>query len=362
MAFDRPLVQTLPMRYLMILPVILAVSTVGLLFAVSDVNVALLQSQCHSHARLPELSRIPVVGTFFCTLVSFFQISLDSWRAKAVMGVIIALAGSLITVTTVESARPCNKKARLVANPTPAWIILNLLGGAIIWQLLIVPVHLRRSRETFLEKDPQNQEEAGTDEREREEERNVPLSEVIAIPVSLLIGYYLPSALMVSLNSIATIATWQFFPVYVSFIRILVRFVVERFWPETATTMIHLESHRKSMAAVYALPTIVSILSQGTAFWSLTWPEDRKEMTRSTLPLIEMDLLSIGVATLYWVFAEVGWKIPAKMLGLSAVFGPGAGLVSGWVLRETVFREEIASSRQATQHGDGPSEETPLLQ
>lgn len=359
MALDRPLVQTQSMRNLMVLPVVLAISTVSLLFVVSDVNVWLLQSQCHAHARLPELSRIPVLGTFLCTLVSFFQVSLDSWRAMAVMSVILSLAGSLITVTTVESARPCNKKSRFVANPTPAWIILNLLGGAVIWQLLIVPMHLKRSREVFTDKDEQREAEDGAPENS-EEERNVPLSEIIAIPISVLIGFYIPSALMVAFNNTATITTWHLFPLYVSVIRMVVRYVVQKVWPQTAEIKIHLESHRKSMAAVYALPALVSVLSQVVAFWSLAWPEDRKEETRSTLPLIEMDLFSIGVATLYWVFAEVGWKIPAKMLGLSAVFGPGAGLVSGWVFREKAFRQEMVESRAATQSGE-PDEETPLL-
>lgn len=346
---NKPFVSY-PMKYLFIPPVVLAVATISALFAVSDVNLALLQSQCHSHAILPSLSRVPVIGTILCTIVAFFQATMDSARSKAIMGVILSLAGSLLTLSTVESARPSNKRAKLVANPTPSWIIVNLLSGAIVWPLLVVPAQLKQSKE-LLEKGPQP---------EVEKERNISLSEIISIPISLIVGYYVPSGFMLSLNNIASIMTWQFFPLYVSAVRIGIRYVIERFWPQTKTITVHLEANRRGLAAVYALPSLLSLISHVTAFWSLTWPEDRKELTRSLLPIVEIDVTSMLVATLYWAFAEVGWKVPLSMVGASAVFGPGAGVLGGWVLREKVIRRELAGTSDA-ENPAGADEETPLL-
>ena len=35
---------------------------------------------------------------------------------------------------------------RVVAHPTPSWLLFNLLGGALVWQLLIVPAQIQRLR------------------------------------------------------------------------------------------------------------------------------------------------------------------------------------------------------------------------
>lgn len=343
------------MKYLVIPPVLITVATIASIVVVSDVNLALLQSQCHSHARLPSLSHIPVIGTFVCTVVAFFQATMDSARSRAVMSVVLSLAGSLLTLSTVESARPVNKRSRIVANPTPSWVALNVLSGAVVWPLLVVPAQLKQSKEVL-------QDDLTPEEGKK---RDLSLSEIISIPISLIVGYYLPSALMMSLNNAASILTWHLFPVYVSAVRMGVRATIQKLWPDSATKSIHLEANKKSMAAVYALPSLLSILSHVTALWSFTWPDDRKEMTRSLLPIVEIDLLSMLLATLYWAYAEVGWRVPLSMLGGSALFGPGAGVLGGWVLREKAIRRGLDSSQddvnRSTEEGGAADERTPLL-
>ncbi|KAK3185854.1 hypothetical protein K4F52_005308 [Lecanicillium sp. MT-2017a] len=360
----KPLIQTARMRSLMVVPIILAIVTALALFARSDVNAALLWSQCHARSRIPAVSRIPGLGTPLCFLISFFQAALDSLRTRAVMAMILSFVGSLLTVCTSESARSCNRPARVVANPTPGWLLFNLLGGAVVWQLLIVPAYLQRARNLFLAHKAEGEGDEENTEPAEHQDRNVAGSEVAAIPLSVAAGYYVPSILMLVFNSPATIGAWLLFPLYVSVVRQAVRWGIQRIWASTAERNVHLETNRRSMAAVYAIPLISSLLSHGGFIWNLTRPDDRKELTRSTVSFIEIDFAFIGATILYWVFVEVGWKVPLSMVGVSAIFGPGAGTLAGWILRERVIQRELAHLLIDDTERDAdaePSEQTPLI-
>lgn len=365
-----PFVLTARMRTLMIVPVLLAIGTGVALFAHSDVNTPMLWSQCHSHSRIPGLSRVPVLGTPLCYIVSFFQEALNSNRTRAVMAVILSFVGALLTVCTAESARGCNRPARVVANPTPAWMLFNLLGGAIVWQLLIVPAQIQRLRNIFIrQKDGgrNDEQEVGGDELEAlgiDLDRNLAGSEIVAIPVSVALGYYLPSTLMLYFNSPATIGTWLFFPAYVTVVRQAVRWAVQRAWDEMTERNIHLETHRRSLVPVYLVPLLASVASHVTIIWNMTQPDDRKEMTRSTVKFIEIDFAFIGVTVLYWVWVETNWKVPASMVGVSALLGPGTGTLAGWLLRENVIQRELGALIDTVvdeETSGEPSEQTPLL-
>jgi hypothetical protein len=360
----KPLIQTARMRSLMVVPIILAIITALALFARSDVNAALLWSQCHAHSRIPALSRIPVVGTALCFLISFTQAALDSLRTRAVMAVILSFVGALLTVCTSESARSCNRPARLVANPTPAWLLFNIFGGAVVWQLLIVPAYIQRARNLFLAQKAENDGDEEGAEPAHDLDRNLAGSEVAAIPVSVAAGYYVPSVLMLVYNSPSTIGAWLLFPLYVSVVRQAVRWCIQRIWTTTSEKNVHLETNYRSLAAVYVLPLVSSLLSHGGIIWNLTRPDDRKELTRSTVGFIEIDFAFIGATILYWVFVEVGWKVPLSMVGVSALFGPGAGTLAGWLLRERVIQRELDELlvEDVEREADAePSEQTPLI-
>ncbi|ATY60099.1 hypothetical protein CCM_02527 [Cordyceps militaris CM01] len=368
-----PLVLTARTRTLMIVPILLAIATGIALFVHSDVNTPMLWSQCHAHARLPGLSRVPLLGTPLCYVVSFFHAALDSARTRAVLAVVLAFVGALLTVCTAESARGCNRPARLVANPTPAWLLFNLLGGALVWQLLIVPAQIQRLRNIFVAQKigaAGDEEEGGEIGGQRLEalgvdlDRNLAASEVVAIPVSIVLGFYLPSVLMLVFNSPATIGVWLFFPLYVSLARQAVRWALQRVWSHTAERNVHLETHRRSLVAVYGVPALSSVLAHAGILWSLTRPDDRREMTRSCVKFIEIDFAFIGATVLYWVLVETNWKVPAYMVGISALLGPGAGTLAGWLLREKVIQEELGAVIDLVageEAADEPSEQTPLL-
>jgi hypothetical protein len=117
-----PLVHTLSFPLLLVVPVLLAVATVIGLFLASDVNAALLWSQCHARARIPLLSRIPGIGTVLCYLPSFFHEALASVRSAVVMAVVLAFVGALLTVCLVEAARVCNSQSKVIKSPTGVYV------------------------------------------------------------------------------------------------------------------------------------------------------------------------------------------------------------------------------------------------
>lgn len=368
-----PPIQTAPFKYLLVVPIVLSVATFAALFASSDVDIALLWSQCNAHARIPGLSRIPLLGTPACFLISFFQAALDSLRSRAVMGVILAYVGALATVCTVESARRCNRPNALIARPTLWWLVFNLLGGAMVWQLVIVPAFLHRAKALVMAK--QQQRQVGSNENESESEaasdalnakeqgRTLPDSEAVAIPIAVAVGYYVPSILMLAYNSPVTIAVWLFFPAYVSLVRQGVRYIIQRI-RRVGPTDIHHESHWQSVALVYTLPIVLSIAAHFFVLWNLAERDDRKQLTKLAVGFIEIDFQFIAWTVLYWVFVEVGWRVPLSMIAISILAGPGAGTCLGWLHRERVLKNGFAGLLESEASGDdehGVGEEAPLL-
>ncbi|KAF5021227.1 hypothetical protein F66182_6746 [Fusarium sp. NRRL 66182] len=342
-------------RVLIIPPILLALATVVALFIHSDVNAALLWSQCHSHARLPAISRIPALGTPLCYIVSFFRAALHSLRSTAVMAVVVAFLGGLLTVSTVEAARICNAPNVLIAYPTGPWLVFDLVGGAVVWELVIIPAFLHRARRVL---NAQDRNDGGGEVRSVLTSRHLPGSELVAIPVSVAVGYFLPSMLMLFYTTPATIGIWLFFPVHVTIIRQITRRLVvsvRRADPRT----VHLASNRRSLLFVYLLPVVCSVLSHVFFIWSLTRPDDRKEMTRSTIVFIQVDTQFIFWTVLYWMLVEVGWRVPLATAATSLVVGPGAGTCVGWMYREKLIHDGDDEDESAAEPAD---EETPLLQ
>ncbi|KAH7165636.1 hypothetical protein EDB81DRAFT_779916 [Dactylonectria macrodidyma] len=357
------------LRVLLIVPVLLAIATIVALFVHSDVNAAMLWSQCHAHAALPSLSRFPVLGTPLCYLVSFFHVALDALRSVAVMAVVLAFIGGLLTVSTVEAARICNAPHVVVAYPTGPWLVLNLIGGVVVWELVITPALLHSTQALFAAR-KRHQESGEDDDSDSLEDQSshLPDTEVIAIPISVAIGYFLPSILMLVFNSPLIIGIWLFFPIYVSLIRQGVRKIITAV-KKVDPTLVHLESNRGSLAIVYALPVLLSMAAHVFIIWNLTQPDDRKKMTKSTLAFIEIDIQFIFWTVLYWMLVEVGWRVPLITVVSSVSFGPGAGTCLGWVYREKLIHDGHDSydgGEEPEQAGDQETgrpanEETPLL-
>lgn len=376
----QPLIYSVPFPFLVIVPVILAILTIITLFIRSDVNAALLWSQCHSRSILPGLSVIPGFGTPLCYLVSFFQVAVDSLRGAATLAAILAFIGGLLTVSTVEAARVCNAPNVVIAYPTGPWLVFNLVGGAVVWELLIIPVFLYWSKmrlqfgrrpadpesiaEAAAETEDENHDEAA--ESYEKKDRHLAITETVAIPTSVALGFFVPSVAVLATASPWAIGIWLFFPIYVSAVRQLVRWITKRTHFTTARH-VHLESNRWSLIIVYAVPIACSVLAHIFIIWNMTTRDDRKEMARSVVRFIEIDAAFIGLTVLYWMLIEVGWRVPLVMIASAIVVGPGAGICLGWMYRERLIhqgipqQDELPNNVEQANSAEEPDETTPLM-
>ncbi|KAK4185890.1 hypothetical protein QBC35DRAFT_502737 [Podospora australis] len=377
----RNLVHALSLRYLLVVPVLLAVLTGVVLFQHSDTNIYMLWSQCHARSRIPWLSHIPLLGTPSCFLVSFFQESAASLRSKALLSIIFSFLSGLLTVSTVEAARICNGPSILIAYPTGPWLIFDLIGGAFVWELVIIPAFFHRSRAIInARKDQQELPVGAADPIFGESMRHLAkTAEGLAIPVAVALGFVLPSILMLTIDSSVTVLIWLFFPVWTNLIRQGIRKGVTILFPDNNSEdgsggswqeTLHLESNKVALIGVYAVPILCSAAAHIFFLWSLTQGDDRKEMTRSTVKFITIDAFFVGLTVLYWILVEAGWKVSLVMALASLVAGPGAGICLGWIYREQTVDPDrgvtqvvaVGVPRRSSADSSGhPSEETPLL-
>jgi hypothetical protein len=368
----RPAVHSFSLRYLLVVPVLLALLTGYVLFLHSDTNTYMLYSQCHARARLPWLSHIPLLGSPACFVVSFFAEAVASARAFGLMAVILSFVGGLLTVSTVEAARICNSPSVLIAYPVGPWLVFNLVGGAFVWELVIIPAFFHRSREIIAARKrghaggPPQLPSGPADPTFGEAMRHLAkVAETVAIPVAVAVGFVVPSLLMLVLDQPVAVLVWLFFPVWVSLVRQAVRRLV-LLAGEAWSGSLHLESSRLALAGMYAVSILCSVLAHAHVIWTLTQPDDRKEMTRSTLKFITIDAFFVGLTVLYWILVEAGWRVALVMVAASLLLGPGAGICIGWIYREQTVDPDrsvtvVAVGARRDSGDSGLSEETPLL-
>ncbi|KAK0384459.1 hypothetical protein NLU13_8545 [Sarocladium strictum] len=236
----------------LVLPlVLLGLGTAWILFVNSDPSVSAVFTKCFpvddsdgdgdgdgsdGKTKTPFLSTVPIVGPPVCCLVSFFRAALDSHRSAVIMGEILSYVGALLTVTTLESARACNQSSWLIRNPTPSWLLFNLAGGAVIWQLAIIPSflsHERKRQQLPLERcssvsvrsvttaQRQSSEEQrallgpqGQEQQQQHEHmhRHLDPAEPPAISVGVVMGYFVPCMLFVLAPGTVSILAWLFSP------------------------------------------------------------------------------------------------------------------------------------------------------
>ncbi|KAI1821579.1 hypothetical protein F4861DRAFT_453652 [Xylaria intraflava] len=370
----KPLVHQLSMRYLLIVPVLLSVSAAVLLAVHGDVNTPLLYSQCHSRSRIPEISRIPVLGAPACFVVSLFMYAAASIRGITQLSVIVSFTSALLTVCRVEAARLCNRPSWNIRVPTPSWLTFNLVGGTFVWDLWILPVFLRRAKDLRIERVKADALAGGQgttgnvlEEEDRiMGERSLATSaDVWAIPLAVAIGFVLPSALMLVHTDPISVIVWLFFPLWVAVVQRAINFVVSRLLRDNGP--LYLESHTASLTLVYALPFVASLLTHALFIWDLFWKDNSREMTRMALKFIGVDFVFIAATVLYWVLVESG-IMPAALLVLFTVFlGPGAALCLTWLVREkaicsfAVWDGQDVSDEESDGDGSTVHEYTPLV-
>ncbi|KAI1429640.1 hypothetical protein F5Y12DRAFT_415191 [Xylaria sp. FL1777] len=371
--FNQPLLYQLPIQYVLIVPVFLSVFAALTLTIHGDVNVPLLYSQCHARSRLPAISHIPVLGAPACFLVSLLMFATASMRGVAQLSVCLAFLGALLTVCRVEAARACNQRSWNIRFPTLSWLAANLVGGTLVWDLWIVSTFLKHAKDMRVERVKQDALEGGQQRGDLfEQEERVKLersftteAEVYAIPVAVAVGFIVPSVLVLTLKCAVTVTVWLFFPLWVAVAHWIVKFAAVKLLRDNEPR--YLESHPPSIAAVYALPFVASLLTHALFIWSLFCKDGSREMTKMALKFIRIDVIYLAATVLYWVFIESG-LIPAVLLVVfSVILGPGAALCLTWFVREkaictfAVEDEEDESDNETDGDDSTVHEDTPLL-
>lgn len=285
------------------------------------------------------------------------------------MGEVLSFVGGLLTVYVVEGARVCNGGNVVIAYPTGPLLVFNLVGGAFVWEVVVVPAFLHRVGGVLRAREGRAGEGTmgGDDEMEvspldpdlGQDMRHLGNeAEAVAIPVAVLLGFILPSVLMLALGTPLAVGIWLFSPIYVSLIRKAVRALLPRLKSrpdnpdDPHPRSLHLESHRPSLALVYAAPVLFSVLSHVLLIWHLAMEkDDRRDVTRATLGFIVINVVFTALTVLYWLFVEVGWRVVGVMVCVAVVLGPGAGVCAGWVYREGRWHEAFV--RRCGGGGDG---------
>jgi hypothetical protein len=320
------LIHRLSLPVLLAPSLLLAVLTGSILFLSSDSNVesVFAESQCLSPSSPLQFSRVPFIGTPLCYLTAFFAAALSSNHSVIVMSTILSFISALLTTTLVESVRICNHPSPVLRNPTLLWLVLNLAAGAVTLQAGLVPAAIMRSRSCEERKlnDPDRRETRCLDDG----------SQVYAIPISVVLGFVLPSLALLFYTSPVTILIWLFFPLYVGIVRAILSLGYR-------SRSVHIEPSPRALLIVYGPAAVISIVSHVWIVYSFFLENDATPVSRATLRFIEIDVLAMGVTMAYWLLIEVGWHVTAIFIATSAVAGPGTGLCIAWALREGERKE-----------------------
>ncbi|KAK2070430.1 hypothetical protein P8C59_004920 [Phyllachora maydis] len=396
----RPPIAFVSLPLLLLPLLLLSVATVVALFLHTDTNIAMLYSQCHARARLPALthSALPsALATPLCFILSLFAEATgagagtdgpSSLRAAALLAAQLAFLAALVTTSLVESARIRNRPSRTIRCPTPALLLAVLAAGALAWELVLVPAHLRRGRAVVRsrrsgERVLEGARATDPDLGERARALRAGPAEVLAVPAAVAAGFVAPSGAMLLLGCPAAVAAWLAFPVWVMLVRVAVRAGVNAVVARRRTAAaaaaggpeerdggrrgvmevppVLLESSRGALLGVYAGPVLLSAAAHVFLLVSATMRDDRLEMTRAALHFILIHGLSIGLTVLYWLFVEAGWRVVVATVAAAAVLGPGAGVCIGWVYRERFVDMDESVRAVAVGGSREPSEHTPLL-
>ena len=369
----RPPVHRFHIHYLLIVPILLSVLAALTLTLHGDVNAPLLYSQCHARSRLPAISRVPILGAPACFLVSIWMFATASTEGLFRLSSYFAFLAALLTVSRVEAAREYSKRKWNVRFPTFSWLVFNLVGGTFVWDLWIVPVLIEDAKDMRIENAKRVALETGQENRDEQElvnRTNSMLSlnseaEVYAIPTAVVIGFLVPSVLMLALQGVVSVIAWLFFPLWVAVVHWVAKFAAAKLLKNT-------EPHRlstldSSVFGVYLVPVAISVAAHATFLMSLFSKDDSRQMTQMALGFIMINFFYLTATVLYWIFVECGASVLFGAIALSLTIGPGAALCIAWIFRDydvscRAVRGEPDDSDDEIDGDDSTvHEDTPLL-
>lgn len=413
-ALKRSPIRSAPIKPLLAPLLVLLLVVLLILTRDAFLEVPLLLSRCSSHAIHPAIGKsIPVLGSYICFGIAFFEAALESTRGVAFMSTVFAFTAALLTVTYIESSRVvAGEGGGYLRRLGLLWFLAHIGGGPFVFVFIaagwIVTSYREIRRIRSAQTPAQPQEGDASPQRPSSEEDDDAASasaihtkkrkalrrrrlrssaDALAIADAVLIGFALPAALALIYRSALPISLWLLFPIWVPLLRYLLATLVETLDTRRGATTgeeeaaspsqrssgvkpLDIERSPLSLALVYAVPIVLSLAAHIALLWSLTRKDKSKAVTRSVLRYEFVNWGAIAIITLYSIFIEAGWSALIGTLGSSVLLGPGAGVCVGWILRERVIRREdeedidAAAARVEGSEGaaaEGASEATPLL-
>lgn len=342
-------------------------------------DLSSLWTRCSSSSSPSPGSSIeaPDLPTPLCFAVTFFQTALASPRGRLEQAAIVAFLAGLATVTALErdkvlrdhrdddtspraasgaagrerhggdtdrqGRRGGDLSAGVVANLTVPWLLYNLALGALSWQVLIIPAFVTQSSRRRGGRRRRRKTTSRSAEPGGEAADQHPVS-TVSIPLSIMLGLLLPSALLLACpSSPIVILLWLVFPLWISLTRRFVRPAVAPLAPNGH----HHPSRLSRNLILYAAPVLASAASHLLLTLHLLLPPLQPANGRAPVPsplllLLEIDHAAISAAFLYWVsasssssfFSSAARRAVFVTVLSSLVLGPGAGVCLGWACRD----------------------------
>lgn len=290
-------------------------------------NLSLLWTPC-------SITTTPV-PTPLCFALNFFRAAHASPISRLEQAAIVAFLAALATITASEAAAARREDAHdekrttpdrkgelaqpsrgatrsslassIIENLAVPWLLYNVALGALAWQGIIIPAFLHESahRTPRLDHDKRPQQHS------------------LAIPLSVTLGLFLPaSAMLLYPQNPLPIIAFLLFPLWISLAQRLL-------------TQLPLPGITANKAAFYAPALLASTLAHAALLLTLTSTSASTTLprTRSAMLLLELDHAAIFLAVLYWLHRETGGaqRSVARVVAVSLVLGPGAGVCVGWM-------------------------------
>ncbi|KAK0243036.1 hypothetical protein EDD85DRAFT_313709 [Armillaria nabsnona] len=319
-------------------------------FAMSTVSsdLAGLTSSCAKTNGGPFHIFGPMLGQFLCVIVTFFKLILSDPEGFLFLAVFLSFVAGLVTIVCLESSRVANQAHRVIKYPTPALMMANIVGGLVVFPLVVCPAFLLKSQnKQRLERlVPTVTAEGASVISETTPliralhltDRHVlSAAEMYSVPLSVFLGFIVPSiTLFLHPDNEVLIELWQLFPVYVAILRYISRTVLLRTVPHLCVNNIHVESDNVELLYVYGAPSVVSLLTHLLYVWHAVVPSSGvpDPQVHAALHVLVMDFWAIVLTMLYRLWFEGGIRLATTALSASLIAGPGAGICVGWIMRE----------------------------
>ncbi|KAI1339408.1 hypothetical protein F5Y15DRAFT_382451 [Xylariaceae sp. FL0016] len=290
-----------------------------------------------------------------CFFSAFWKQLLATEISSAFVASFLALVTALLNISNIEASRVCNQPSTILTRPVWIWIAVNAVTGAVVSPTVLI-ANIKRHQD-------HRRQSTGASKRRRIQERDenrplinsvssIPVStsnsttidpsapesherELVSdsrsyiIPISVVLGFIVPSIALVLKPDPLIAGLWNLFPIAIYIIGSLALKLV----PD-GQGFRHAESHWGSSARLYSIPILLSLSAHVylVSCWLTTSEEGWAELP--AVKLMVTNFWTICATYLYWIFIESS-PATAVLTVLTAILaGPGAGVSIGWVLKE----------------------------